>query len=142
MIQSMLGKAATCSSRTQARVKNPCYIALLLLSMIASISARAQTKYADVSSALNSTALQPGGQGVIAVVLDVKEGFHAQSHTPYKENLFACRVKLEENPAVEIFEPIYPPGKDETYPELGLVSVYTGRTIIYIPITIKPDAPA
>src|SRR5688500_17139538 len=34
---------------------------------------------ATVSAALNLSALQPGQDAVVAVVLDVKRGFHAQS---------------------------------------------------------------
>jgi thiol:disulfide interchange protein len=102
----------------------------------------AQTKYADASTAMNSTALHPGDKGVIAVVFDVADGFHAQSHTPHDENLIPCNVTPEDNPAVTWLDPVYPPGKDESYPQLGVVSVYTGRTIFYLPFTVKPDAPA
>jgi len=115
-------------------------LAVLLLLITQSISF-AQTKFADVSSALNVTALQPGKTAVIAIVLDVKEGFHAQSHTPLDENLIACRVVPDSTPAIESLDPIYPAGKEENYPALGKVSVYTGKTIIYIPIKVKADAP-
>ena len=120
----------------------PCHVMLsvLFLALLPSIGA-AQSR-AEVSAALNITALKPGADGVVAVVLDVKDGFHAQSHTPLNENLIACRVTLDENANVVASDPIYPPGKVETYGQLGKLSVYVGRTIIYLPIHVKPDAAA
>src|SRR5262245_58985651 len=111
-------------------------IGLLLLFCV---TARGQD-YASVSAKLNTTALNPGGQAVIAVVLDVKPGFHAQSHTPRDEFAYKCVLEMEPNPAVDVLEPVFPPGKDETYGQLGTLNVYTGKTIIYVPVTLKASA--
>jgi len=97
---------------------------------------------ATVQAALNFTALQPGQQAVIAVVLDIAPGYHAQSHTPLDPNLIAFEVKLEPNDHIQVYSPLYPPGQVHEYPALGKVSVYDGRTITYIPIQVKSDAPA
>jgi thiol:disulfide interchange protein DsbD len=77
-----------------------------------------------------------------AVVLDVKEGLHAQSRTPTQEYLIKFDARPDENPAVTFGQVIYPPGKEETYPQLGKLSVYTGRVVVYIPFEVKPDAKA
>src|SRR3954462_6285295 len=59
-------------------------------------AALAEESYGDVSTALNTTSLQPGQQAVIAIVFDVKDGYYAQSHTPTDEkNGIAFNVKLE-----------------------------------------------
>src|SRR5437588_10883749 len=68
-------------------------LAVVLL-FLASRPALGQTRLAEVSAALNVAALKPSAQATIAVVLDVKEGFHAQSHVPLEENLIPCRVTL------------------------------------------------
>ena len=123
----------------------PRLVALLTLAAmflsLASRPALAQAPVrAELSAAIDHASLPPGGQGVLAVVLDVKEGFHAQSHTPLEQNLIKLEVKPEAHDAVTFGEPIYPEAHIEEYPELGRVSVYTGRTIIYVPFQVKPDA--
>lgn len=95
---------------------------------------------AKVESAINTTALKPGGRGVLAVVLDIKPGYHAQSSKPLDENLIALAVTTEKNETVEFGVPVYPPGKIETYPALGKLSVYDGRVIVYVPFSVKADA--
>ena len=52
-----------------------CPLCSLLFPLIAS----AQSKYADLSAALNVSAIQPGKDAVVAVVLSVHDGYHAQS---------------------------------------------------------------
>jgi len=74
-------------------------------------------------------------------VLDVKQGFHAQSHTPLDKFLIPMVVEIEPNAALSAGDTIYPEPVIEDFPQLGKVSVYTGKAIIYVPIEIKPDAP-
>jgi thiol:disulfide interchange protein DsbD len=115
---------------------------LVILALVFSGAANAQTKYATVSAVLNKSALQAGSDAVVAVVVDVAEGFHAQSHTPHEENLIPCEVRMEDMAGVEFSKPVYPAGKDETYPALGVVSVYSGRVVMYVPVKVKADAKA
>lgn len=98
-------------------------------------------EYGDLSAALNTTTLQPGQQAVIAIVFEVKEGFHTQSHTPSKKDYIPFEVKLDANPALTIYDPIYPKGEEHTYSQLGKLNVYTGKVIVYVPVDVKPDAP-
>ncbi|MGA2231940.1 MAG: thioredoxin family protein [Tepidisphaeraceae bacterium] len=114
--------------------------AVLLLGVLHAGSAFARTS-ADVSSALNVSALQAGKDAVVAVVVDVHSGLHAQSHTPLSDDLIKFEVKADDNPQVTFGDPIYPPGDIETYAALGKLSVYTGRVIIYLPVKVKSDAP-
>jgi suppressor for copper-sensitivity B len=95
---------------------------------------------ADVSAALNYSALPPGQQAVIAVVIDIPKGLHAQSHTPTNENFIALQITVAPNPAVETYEPIYPEGEIKEYKSLGRLSVYEGKTIVYVPLQVKQSA--
>src|SRR5262245_23765124 len=104
------------------------------------ISGAQGSSRATVSAALNLTALQPGQQAVVAVVLDVKQGFHAQSHTPKGEGSIATELAVETTPGITTFAPIYPAGEDESYPNLGDLNVYTGHAIIYVPLQISSSA--
>lgn len=112
-------------------------LAVLLLAVPASAQPKSRAK---LSTALNTTALHPGQSGVVAIVVDVDEGLHAQSRTPLADNLIRFDVKFDPNPALTIGEPIFPPGEIHEYPALGKMSVYTGRVIVYVPVTVNSDA--
>jgi thiol:disulfide interchange protein DsbD len=103
--------------------------------------AQSPAQQATLSTALNYKSLQAGQQAVLAVVLDIKPGFHAQSHKPLDPNLIAYTVTAEPNPQADWSDPIYPPGKLEEFPALGKISVYEDKVIVYIPVQIKKDAP-
>jgi len=92
-------------------------------------------------TALRDSALRLGHDSMIAVVVTVDEGLHAQSHTPLDENLIKFELKLDENPKLKFGAPVYPPGKIEEYPDLGKLSVYTGSVVVYIPVQANADAP-
>jgi thiol:disulfide interchange protein len=91
-------------------------------------------------AAFNYTALQPGQQAVAAIVLDINDGFHAQSHTPSEPTFIKFVAKVETDPALTIYEPIYPAGETHDYGDLGKLNVYTGRVIVFVPIQVKSDA--
>jgi thiol:disulfide interchange protein len=111
----------------------------ILLLAAAGLRAQAQGSQASVSAALNVTALSPGQDAVVAVVLDIKDGFHAQSHTPRDPDLIALTIKPAKVEGVEWGEVVYAPGREEKYPALGTLSVYTGRTIFYVPLKVAAD---
>jgi hypothetical protein len=128
-------------SLMMARFKNrSAWLLVPMLLALLSGQARAQPGDAPVSAALNVSALQPGKDAILAVVVDVPEGFHAQSHTPLDASLIKFEVKLDRSDAVVAREPVYPEPKLETYPALGKLSVYTDRVITYVPLAAKGDA--
>jgi thiol:disulfide interchange protein DsbD len=88
---------------------------------------------------LNYSALRAGQQEIAAVVVEIKPGFHAQSHTPVDQFAVKFEMTLKENPALVLGEPIYPEGKIENYPLLGRLSVYTGRVLLRFPVQAKAD---
>jgi thiol:disulfide interchange protein len=91
-------------------------------------------------AAFNYTSLQPGQQAVAAIVLDINDGFHAQSRTPSQPEFIKFTAKVDPNPAMTIYEPIYPAGETHDYGDLGKLNVYTGRVIVFVPIQVKSDA--
>lgn len=114
-------------------------LALLLVAQPASAQ---QPKRAEIEkAAVNVSALRPGDKARAAIVLDIKEGFHAQSRTPSQDYFIKFDVRLDDNPALKFGDVVYPKGKEETYPQLGKLNVYTGRTVIFIPFEVKADAP-
>src|SRR5438093_8865939 len=107
-------------------MRYPALVLVTFLLFTSSVQAQ-DAQRATVSAALNMTALQPGQQAVIAVVLDVKSGFHAQSHTPSNENFIPTEVVMNVSPLINAYAPQYPLGKNEFYPALGNLNVYSGR---------------
>src|SRR4051794_5143876 len=98
---------------------------VMLLTLMVGTAGQAADRRAGAMAAANYTSMEPGQDGVGGVVLDVKPGFHAQSHTPRQKNLVALTVTPDEGLAVKVGEIVYPPGKDEEYPALGPLNVYT-----------------
>src|SRR5258706_8652875 len=112
----------------------------LLIGLVCAFGAQAQVKHATVLAALNRSALQPGQDAVVAVVLDIKPGFHSQSHTPKDPDLVALVLKTEKADGVTFGETVYPLGREENFPALGLLSIYSGKVIVYVPVKAAEDA--
>jgi thiol:disulfide interchange protein DsbD len=117
-------------------------IALLFLAVLPTWSiAAGPPKHGEITqSVLNVSALGQGQKAWAAVVVEIQDGFHAQSHTPLDENFIKFELKFDENPLVKIGTPRYPAGRIEDYPALGKLSVYTGKTVILVPIDVPADA--
>src|SRR5258706_11549856 len=117
-------------------------LTLLLWVLLASCAtfAHAQPKYATVSATLNRTAVQLGQDAVVAVVIDIKRGFHSQSHTPKDPDSIPLTLTATKSAGVTFSEIVYPPGQEERSPALGALSIYTGKVIIYVPVKLADDA--
>src|SRR5437899_2968591 len=113
---------------------------IALVALLGASPASAQQGHVGVRMVGNTKTLQPGQQGVMAVVLDVRPGFHAQSHRPLEETYIPTNVTVKPDANITFHEPVYPEGKIENYPKLGKLSVYSGQTIIYVPFEVKADA--
>jgi thiol:disulfide interchange protein DsbD len=113
---------------------------MLLLGVVSLPALAAPRERATVAAEVNTTALQPGQQGVLAVVVDIAPGFHAQSHTPTQPNYSKFVVEAEQAGGITFYAPIYPAGKEVSYPGLGKLNVYTGRVIVYVPFQVGQQA--
>jgi thiol:disulfide interchange protein DsbD len=118
-------------------------LSLLLIGVpLAMGQASKKPQRAEIKRAvLNVSALRPGDKAMLAVELVIKAGFHAQSHTPTGEGSIKFDLKLDPNDALSFGEPEFPKGKDEHYATLGTLNVYTGKVVVRVPVTVKPDAP-
>lgn len=98
-----------------------------------------------VSASANFDRVQPGQQVVVAVVLDVAEGWHAQSHEPLVDYLIPFRIAVDESAEHTAYAPQYAEPHLENYPLIspetdGDLSVYTGQSVHYVPVEIAVDA--
>lgn len=119
-------------------------LAVLLFLLLAPALAMGQPggeKHATLSATIEPAALKPGDEAVVRITIDVKDGFHAQSHAPLDPNLIPFEVKMTPVAGFAFGEAKYPPGEDKTYPMLGRLNVYTGKVVTTIPVTVKETAP-
>lgn len=119
----------------------PTYLVLLFVALFGPL-AHAAIPSATVSATLNRSALEPGKEALIAVVIEIPEKLHAQSHTPSQETFIPLDVKVAPAEHLTIGQPRYPPGENKTYPALGELNVYEGRVIVHVPVTVATDAKA
>lgn len=98
-----------------------------------------------VTAKANFDQVQPGQQVVVAVVLDVAEGWHAQSHEPLVDYLIPFKITVKETAGFTAYAPQYVEGEIENYPLIspetgGDMSVYSGQSIHYVPVEIAQEA--
>ena len=137
LVSSIDANAATPTTATTATAPA---IAVATSNAAATPAARPTTLPASFD--LNLPALPRGEQAVLAIVVEVPAGYHAQSNTPTKDNYIPFKVTMEPNAAIEFGDPIYPHGENKTYPPpLGALNVYEGRVVTYVPLRVKSDAP-
>lgn len=93
---------------------------------------------ASVQAVLSTKSLQPGQEGLIAVELDIKKGYHAQSH--HKPTSYATEIRMTAPGPVKPGDAVYPVGHLQDYPGLGKINVYTGKVVLYVPFKVSDDA--
>ncbi len=113
----------------------------LLVASVNTIALAARPTTLPVTIDFNRTALTLGESAVMAVTVEVPQGYHAQSATPSSPNYIPFKVTLASNPAADLSPPVYPPGEEREYPQLGRLNVYEGKVIVLVPLKVKPDAP-
>src|SRR4051794_27904201 len=98
----------------------------LLIACLLSVASRAaapakqeEPRARIAQTVLNATAIKPGSSGMIAVQLDLKDGFHAQSSTPLEEFLIKFTAKLESGDGVKAGTPILPAGEVKEFKGVG-----------------------
>jgi thiol:disulfide interchange protein len=100
----------------------------------------AQSRYATITPYLNQSALKAGSDAVVAVVVDIKPGYHAQSHTPLEDFYIKFETSLTAADGIKPGGVVYPAGKIEEYKTLGKLSVYTGQVMVYVPVQVDAAA--
>jgi thiol:disulfide interchange protein len=112
---------------------------LLLFAFLASTASAAPQRVTIAETALNTDALQPGQQAVVAVRVEIHAGFHTQSHSP-GHGYIPFVARLSANPAIAVLDPVYPAGQARFYPSLGALNVYSGTITVYLPIEVNTSA--
>lgn len=98
-------------------------------------AAMVEAEYLDrLRAVANVEKIVPGSRFEVAVVLDIADGFHLNSHTPLSEGLIATDVFADQTPGLFIERPIFPPGTTMQGADGQTMSLYAGRTVIRIPI--------
>ncbi len=111
----------------------------LLLCLVCAGLARADSS-ADVSAVLSTTAVHAGDTPTIAVIVKVHDGLHAQSHTPVDDYAVKFDLATDKNPQADFGATRFPDPTIKTFPNLGKLSVYEGKNVIRVPVTIHGDA--
>jgi len=97
--------------------------------------------FVTVAAAAAVESTEIGGEFELAVNLDIRSGFHIQSHRPYIPGLIATEVIYEPTPGVEFGTPVYPQPK-ERYDRVlrAKISEFADRVAVRIPVTVTPEA--
>jgi len=115
-------------------------VVMSILSLLTTAAVAQPTDLAQSRAVLSQSALREGDNAVLAIVVDIKPGYHAQSATPTDANYIAFEWAVEPNDKLLIGKPIYPKGHDQNYPALGDLNVYDGKVVVYVPLQVKRGA--
>lgn len=101
-----------------------------------------KSKYLSIVATTEPKDPAPGQAFDFLVNIDIKRGFHIQSHEPLNRNFIKCDVFLEKVGGVRFKDPIYPPPKFRTLKYVGKVSEYAGRFTVRVPGEVDGEATA
>ncbi len=91
--------------------------------------------------AADADRLVPGKPFRLAMVADIKAGWHVNSHTPKEDFLIATEVKLKPAPDLVLSAVTYPKHKETKFSFSDQpLAVYEGRTIFLVPGTVSAKA--
>jgi thiol:disulfide interchange protein len=97
----------------------------------------------QTSSYWSHTGIKPGGQITLAVVLDIRDPYHINAHTA-REPFIGTTIELVNAPNVlRSSTPVFPEPHDlefGTGAAKERIPVFSGRTIIYIPMSVTSGA--
>ncbi|HMA30154.1 MAG TPA: cytochrome c biogenesis protein CcdA [Thermoanaerobaculia bacterium] len=92
--------------------------------------------------AADADQLVPGKTFRLAVVADIKAGWHVNSHTPKEDFLIPTVVKLKTSPGLAFSAVTYPKHKETKFSFSDQpLAVYEGRAIFLVPGTVDAKAP-
>lgn len=89
--------------------------------------------------------MEPAGRGAsfqIAVVMNIRQGFHVNAREKSEEYLIATDLKAQPPAGFTAGEVVYPKGKLETFSfSKKPLNVYQGKVILLLPISTLATAP-
>ena len=111
--------------------------AIVLALAVIGAQAKSSKDVLTVTAVTNLSGVAAGGAIRAAVVIDIHEGWHTNSHTPLDKYLIATILKLEPLDGFSATDLVYPPGETinlsfSTEP----VSVYEGKVAIGVTLSV------
>ncbi|HXF05846.1 MAG TPA: protein-disulfide reductase DsbD N-terminal domain-containing protein [Blastocatellia bacterium] len=96
-----------------------------------------------VMSAISQDRARPGDRLQLAVILDIAEGYHINSHQPTEDFLIPTGVTIQAPETFQVGTAVYPRPERRSYPFAPnkQLSVYEKRAVIRFPLTVKPTTP-
>jgi thiol:disulfide interchange protein DsbD len=84
--------------------------------------------------------IRPGGMFQLAIIADIKKGFHINSHTPTDKFLVPAVVKFDETKGITFGPVQYPQAQLKSFPfSTSKLSVYEGKTSIFAHGRVSED---
>lgn len=101
-----------------------------------------KSKYLSITASTRPVELVRGQAFELMLDVDIKRGFHIQSHEPLNPSFIKCDVFLEKAGGVLFNDAVYPRPKLRTVKYLGKVSEYAGRIVVRVPGMVDVQAAA
>jgi thiol:disulfide interchange protein DsbD len=98
------------------------------------------SKYLSVSAETKPEVPKPGETFELQVHVDIKRGYHLQSHEPLSPSFIKTDVFLERADGVYFDKAVYPPPKFRTIRGFGKVSEYDGKVTVRFPGEVDSEA--
>lgn len=113
---------------------------LLLLSTAAVFGQKSDRPTVELQALLSTDGLRPGATFSLAVVLDIKDGFHINSAAP--DALFPTKLKLRSTPDINFNAPRFPneSRKAFDFSDGKKLPVYDGKVTVFIEGRVAKDA--
>ncbi len=107
------------------------WIPILLLFAVNGLAQFGPDKILEASAYSSQSAVVPGGEFDIAIVLDIEEELHINSHTPSGEFFIPTVVTLDSLSGLEFNTPVYPPHELKAFSFSDeRIAVYEGKVVI------------
>jgi thiol:disulfide interchange protein DsbD len=101
-----------------------------------------ESQQLSLTAATDPPQLAPGRPFRLVLDVDIKPGFHMQSHEPTRKEFIKCDAFLQQVEGVTFTGCSYPPPRFRELPYVGKVSEYVGRIKVHIEGRAEPDAVA
>ncbi|MCG3138427.1 MAG: Thiol:disulfide interchange protein DsbD [Phycisphaerae bacterium] len=100
----------------------------------------ADAQYTTIQPLLNVDRIRPGDTFQLALVVDIKNGFHIQSNAPLEKYLIATELFLEHVDDLKTGEPQYPAAEVRQQADLKLAE-FKGELVINVPVETQKALP-
>lgn len=101
-----------------------------------------KSKYLSIQASTHPRMPQPGQAFELVVKVNIKRGYHIQSHEPLNPSFIKADLFLNRPDGVFFEDAVYPPPKLRKVQYLGQLSEYAGNIVIRVPGEVDPDAEA